>query len=209
MVRFVVMAAGKASRMGEDKLALRWGDTTILGQVLRTVMQTVLLTEARHSKQTLECEITVVARKPMTEFRLGSLPGFSPETSFQWIHVPSPRPLSHTIHLGLSELPERVQGICFIPGDQVGLEPKVLSELTDYFFENKPDFLMPQAGEITGSPVFFHRRFLPDLLALQGEQGGRTVLEKYRDRWTSYSVGEEFFLDIDTKEDYERSSKQN
>lgn len=206
MVRFVVMAAGKASRMGEDKLALRWGDTTILGQVLRTVIETV-------QNAPLEYEITVVARKPMTAFRCpflsGSLPSFSPERSIKWIHDPSPRPLSDTIQLGLSQLSERVQGICFIPGDQVGLEPKVLSELTDYFLENKPDFLIPQAGEITGSPVFFHRRFLADLLALQGEQGGRTVLEKYRDRWTSYPVGEEFFLDIDTKEDYERSRKQN
>lgn len=221
MVRFVVMGAGKASRMGQDKLAMPWGDTTILGHVLQTLNDSLELLDMQH-------EVVVVARKPFTAFcsdksRLdcpevlrsqnseesntkcaeGFL-GSSREYKFSWIQVPEAQPLADTIHVGLSDLPDTVEGICFIPGDQVGLKSHVLAELTTFFLEKTPDFLVPQVGGVTGSPVFFHTRYLPELLALQGEQGGKRVIESHRDRWTTYPVEEGFMLDIDTMEEYEK-----
>lgn len=232
MVRFVVMGAGKASRMGQDKLALPWGNTTILGHVLQMIDSSLMLrvTQERPFKD----EVIIVARKPLTAFDLDKFRLERPEASrfqnsedsksnlaegffdtsqeykcsqeykFRWIQVPGPQPLADTIRRGLSDLPDTAQGICFIPGDQVGLESHLLAELTSFFLEKTPDFLVPQVGGVTGSPVFFHARYLPELLALQGEQGGKRILETYRERWTTYPVREEFLLDIDTLEEYEK-----
>jgi molybdenum cofactor cytidylyltransferase len=182
--------------MGQDKLALPWGDTTILGHVIRTIMCSVKILESE------EYEVIVVSRKTRIEFDLES------DDKLRWVNVLNPQPLADTIYVGLSELSEDVQGICFIPGDQVGLELHILAKLTGFFLERTPDFLIPIAGEITGSPVFFHRKYLSDLRSLEGEQGGKKVLEKYTDHWTTYPVAEEFFLDVDTMEEYEAYQKK-
>lgn len=198
MVRFVVMGAGKASRMGQDKLALPWGNTTVFGHVLQTINSALKLCVTQDEAKKLE--VVVIARKPMTAF-------YSEESrsyKFSWIQVPDPQPLATTIRMGLSDVADSVQGICFIPGDQVGLEEHMLAELTTFFLEKSPDILVPQVGGVTGSPVFFHVRYLPELLTLHGEQGGKQVLKTHRERWTTYPVREGFFLDIDTREEYEK-----
>lgn len=224
MVRFVVMGAGRASRMGQDKLAMPWRDTTILGHVLRTVIcafnELALQDnqkqdqedESRKSQSanlrldhSLKHEIRVIARKPPAAYGINTQPQTNTLAyTLNWIEVQQPQPLATTLRTGIADLPETLKGICFIPGDQVGLEAQALAKMTHYFIENLPDFLIPQSGKITGSPVFFHARYLPELQALCGEQGGKLVLEKFREHWTTYPVDESFFLDIDTKEEYER-----
>lgn len=37
------MAAGLATRMGQDKLVLPWKDTTVLGYVLQTILEAITL----------------------------------------------------------------------------------------------------------------------------------------------------------------------
>lgn len=209
MVRFVVMGAGKASRMGLDKLVMPWGDTTILGHVLHKVCGCVeKLCDLASEPDTPE--IRVIARRPITDFRLTvQVPGPKAcRLPFTWVQVPNPQPLAVTIKAGLSELSEGIQGLCFIPGDQVGLKEPVLLEMAKCFLQKCPDFLVPEAGRVTGSPVFFHRRYLAELMNLQGEQGGRQVLEKHPERWMRYPVDPDFFLDIDTIEEYEAYQKR-
>lgn len=207
MVRFVVMGAGKASRMGQDKLAMPWGNTTILGHVLRTLNDSLeLLTQRGWKPQQNKAkpEVMVVARKPRTDFSMDGSFDNSLEYKFHWKQVSHSQPLSETIRSGLSDVSDAVKGICFIPGDQVGLEADVLANFTQFFLENTPDFLVPEAYGVIGSPVFFDVRYIPELIALQGEQGGKRVLECYRERWTTYPAREEFLLDIDTREEYEK-----
>lgn len=196
------MGAGKASRMGKDKLTMPWGSTTILGHVLRTLNHSLeLLTQEGWKAQH---EVIVVARKPMTDFYFEGSFASSREYKFQWIQVSDSHPLADTIRRGLSDLQDTVEGICFIPGDQVGLEAHTLAQLTRFFLDNTPEFLIPQASGVIGSPVIFNVRYVPELLELQGEQGGKRVLEKYRERWRMYPVKEGFFLDIDTIAEYEK-----
>jgi molybdenum cofactor cytidylyltransferase len=205
MVRFVVMGAGKASRMGKDKLALPWGNTTVLGYVINTILEALRLLELSNTQNQpfgFEHEIVVVARKSQDIYFLASDLDFLMH-HLSWVQSLSSQPLSDTIRAGLRDLREEVNGICFIPGDQVGLQPKVLAEMTRTFLNSSPDFLVPEAEEITGSPVFFHSRYVPELMALEGEQGGRGVLARYKDRWMTYPVPKEFLRDIDTKEEYE------
>ncbi len=227
------MGAGKASRIGQDKLAMPWGNTTILGHVLRTLNDSLelltqegwkaqlenqhksprinkSLTDESISKKSkvqgnkVKFEVMVIARKPMNDFYFEGSFDSSREYKFQWIQVSDSHPLADTIRRGLTDLQDTVEGICFIPGDQVGLEAHTLAQLTRFFLENAPDFLVPQVGGVIGSPVFFNVRYVPELLELQGEQGGKRVLECYRERWTTYPVKAEFLLDIDMKEEYEK-----
>lgn len=210
MVRFVVMASGQATRMGQDKLGLPWQDSTssILEYVLKVVDQALNRIEEAFQ---IPAEVWVIARKPMREYLKSEEWTNSVKTKSAnfvkhiWITVPALRPLSETIRLGLADLPEGMKGICFIPGDQVGLESLKLAELIRFFLENQPDFLVPWVGnDFSGSPVFFHAHYYQELCSLQGEQGGRAILTRYPERWVKYPVPSEFLEDVDTPQDYTR-----
>lgn len=114
--------------------------------------------------------------------------------------------LSETIRTGLEGLISDPMGIGFLPGDQAGVERCQLAQLMEEFLRVQPDFLVPVSGSSRGNPVFFHRRFVPELLVLQGEQGGKAIMEQYPERWVQFEVRPDFLLDIDTPEDYRKSS---
>ena len=197
MVRFVVMAAGQATRMGQDKLVLPWDKSTVLGFVLQTVLEAVEL-------QGEACaEVYVVARHPIEAYASEETIARFSACAGTWLQVPSPKPLAETIRLGLQDLNHEIEEIGFLPGDQVGVTVLGLTACLQQVLKIRPDFLVPISGNRTGSPVFFHRRHVPELLALRGEQGGREVLKCYPDRWSKYAVKESFFQDVDTPEDYQ------
>jgi len=205
VVRLVVMAAGLATRMGQDKLVLPWKDTTVLGYVIQAILEAITLQEQRSalvSSLSVLTEIVVVARHPkeayLTEDRIQRFNSYDGT----WIQSPNPKPLADTIHRGLQDLKSEVQSIGFIPGDQVGLTAQSLANCLQQVLQNLPDFLVPMAGDKAVSPVFFHKRYVPELLELRGEQGGREVLYRYPERWWKYPVEDGFFQDMDTPEQY-------
>lgn len=195
------MAAGLATRMGKDKLALPWKKTTVLGHVLQTVLEVIKLQESLTPQYGIEIHVvsrqrieTYISEDCIREFR---------EYCGIWHYVPSPRPLAETINLGLQDLNSKVHSFAFLPGDQVGITVRELSGCLGEVLKFLPDFLVPIAGNKAGSPVFFHRRYVPELLALQGDQGGRVVLNRYPDRWLKFCVEESSFKDVDTPEQYQ------
>lgn len=195
MVRFVVMAAGLATRMGQDKLVMPWKDSTVLGHVLQTLLEAIEL-------QGGLIEICVVARHPIESYISEESRDKFKACGGIWLRVPSPQPLAETIRVGLQDLSSEVQMIGFLPGDQVGVTAQELAACLRQVLLILPDFLVPIAEDMTGSPVFFHRRYVPELVVLQGEQGGREVLNRYPERWSKYRVEESSFLDVDTPEQY-------
>jgi len=189
------MAAGLATRMGQDKLVMPWKDSTVLGHVLQTLLEAI-------EREGAFTEICVVARHPIERYvSEGNQDKFKVHDGL-WLQVPSPKPLAETIRIGLKDLNSKVQSIGFLPGDQVGVRADGLAACLREVRRSLPDFLVPIAGDTTGSPVFFHRRYVPELLALQGEQGGREVLSRYPERWSKYPVEERLFQDVDTPEQY-------
>ena len=212
MVRFVVMAAGLATRMGQDKLGMPWRDTTVLGYVLQTVLEAITLQEQRSlvvSSLSVVTEIYVVARHPMEAYLTEDSKRIFNSYGGAWIQVPSPKPLAETIRSGLQDLNSEVQWIGFLPGDQVGITAPRLADCLQQVLQNLPDFLVPIVGDKAVSPVFFHRKYVPELLELRGEQGGREVLDRYPERWCKYPVEDSFFQDVDTPEQYNTLLVQN
>jgi len=212
VVRFVVMAAGQATRMGQDKLVMSWLDTTVLGYVLQTVLEAIALQEHGSlvvTPSSVVAEIYVVARHPieayLTEEGIRTFKAYGGV----WIPVPNPMPLAETIRSGLQDLTAEVQSIGFMPGDQVGITAQSLADCLNQVLQNLPDFLVPIAGGKAVSPVFFHGKYVPELLELQGERGGREVLYRYPERWLKYPVEDGFFQDVDTPEQYHALRGQN
>lgn len=199
------MGAGQATRMGQDKLVMPWKDTTVLGYVVQTVLEVITLQEQRSVVKEDVSEVTeiyVVARHPIEAYLAEDFIRMFNSYGGTWIQVPSPEPLAETIRYGLQDLNTEVKCIGFLPGDQVGITPQCLADCLQQVLKVSPDFLVPIAGDKAVSPVFFDKRYVPELLELRGEQGGRDVLYRYPERWWKYPVEERFFQDVDTPEQY-------
>ena len=90
----------------------------------------------------------------------------------------------------------------FIPGDMPFLSPSVLKLLMDAFSETPQWIIRPMYGQKPGSPVFFPKRFFPELLELKGDTGGREVLQKHPQWVRTVAVDDvNAGRDIDTPED--------
>ena len=206
------MAAGRATRMGQDKLVLPCKDTSVLGYVLQTVQEAITLLKQRsfdESTHSVRIEIYVIARHPMEAYLTVDQIRMFNSDSGVWIQVPSPKPLAETIRYGLQNLSSEIQWIGFLPADQVGITGLRLADCLQQVLQKRPDFLVPIIGDKAGSPVFFHRQYVPELLELRGEQGGREVLYRYPDRWWKFPVEESFIQDVDTPEEYNAFQEQN
>lgn len=200
MIRLVVMAAGQATRMGTDKLALAWYGATVLGYVVHEALDAL-------AESGLNGELVVIARKPPAVYLSPSVHALFTKNKGKWRLLPDPVPLAQTIKTGLEGVSDDVVGIAFLPGDQVGVNSPVLARLIKNFAHTEPDALVPVAGTVPGSPVFFHRKLIPELSSLSGEQGGKTVLKNYEGKLKTYQVNSDFFTDLDTPEEYNKFKK--
>jgi CTP:molybdopterin cytidylyltransferase MocA len=120
--------------------------------------------------------------------QLSGLTGDSlkPGTDLRVVTNPDPaRGLSSSLHLGLAAAPA-VEYIGLCNGDRCFLKPDSVSRLVDALADT-PDILLPvdrSRPEVPGHPVFFHRRTLPELLALSGDEGARSLLRHHAERIT-------------------------
>lgn len=180
----VVMAAGKSSRFGENKLA----------QVLegRSLIQRTLDAIPRE----LFSQVVVVTG----DDAVASLAG---EYGFSVVENRQPeKGVSHTISLGLSRLID-CDGVLFTVSDQPMLRQATISRLVQGFLET-PDGIVAAAHDgKRGNPCLFSKAFFPELLTLSGDTGGSAVIRRHEDALRLVETAAQELADCDTKEDLE------
>ncbi|MFO7631405.1 MAG: selenium cofactor biosynthesis protein YqeC [Caldilinea sp.] len=108
-----------------------------------------------------------------------------------------------SVAAALAALPSAVEAAIFMPVDQPFLDPLLLRRL-HMAWRTGADLVAPQVeGEMRGAPALFDRCFWGELLALQGDVGGRRVLAAHRDEVAMASSDAEWLIDVDTADDLE------
>ncbi len=186
----VILAAGLAARMGQQKLLLPLGGKLLLAHVLATVVELRL------------DSVVAVIGEPQKQ-----LANLCQEYCIPSIHNPNRLSGQATsVKLGLSHMADDVDGILFLLGDQP-LVPLVLLQVMVKSFARETDnnkIVVPVYKGEYRSPVLFGANWRQDLAELTGDQGGRSVVKQYPEHvatveWTD----EQAFWDADTWEDYQ------
>lgn len=186
-VSVIVLAAGGSSRMGNAKQLTTVGDTTMIVRAVRTALcanlgPVVVVTGAvdeavRAALIDWEHAITVVHNAAWAQGQATS------------------------VAAALQALPASVEAAIFMPVDQPLLDP-VLLRRQGAAWRNGANLVAPLVeGEMRGAPALFDRRHWHELLALQGDVGGRRVLMAHRDEVVTTPALAQWLLDIDTAED--------
>ena len=187
----VIMASGAGIRMGRQKLLLPLGGKPLLGHVLTAVAALPL------------ADAVAVIGEPQDEladlcYRHGIRSVYNParETG-----------QASSIRLGLETIAPDLEGILFLSGDQPFLPTDLLDRLLQRFTEldDSRCIVLPGYNGENRSPVLFGAYWYPDLRALTGDGGGRSIVRHWPQHvhtveWEDKSA----FWDADTWDEYQQ-----
>ena len=190
MISAVILAAGRAERMGEPKLFLPLGGKPVLQWVLESALASDL------------DEIICVARELDSARRQIDI---TDERLFWLLNYAADRGQSTSVVAGLWAASAASEGVMFLCGDQPLVRPELINALIEKFADTSAWIVAPRFKGEVRNPILFHRKLFPELLKLTGDRNGRPLLDKHKRKTALLDWPEELsFLDIDVRADYER-----
>ncbi|MEL6699054.1 MAG: nucleotidyltransferase family protein [Bacteroidota bacterium] len=187
-IAILVLAAGKARRMGQSKQLLPYGETTLLGHCIQTAFAC--------PAQGVYPIIGAYANRIQAEIQVDGI---------HWLLNPHwEEGLSASIRRGISYLLEErptIKAALVLLGDQPLITAKDLQPFFDSFAQEPARIVSTAYGEKHGVPALFPRKYFQDLLLLKGDRGAGKWMASQADikRVTLRTT-----FDVDTKEDYDR-----
>ncbi len=187
-VAAVVLAAGESRRFGYPKQLLPWGETTLLEHVVDAALGSSV-------------DKTIVVLGHRAEEIGGPLHGRPVELV---INEGWEGGLSTSVRAGLRALPADYEACLFLLADQPNVTRTLIDNLLSSYRSTLAPIVAPVHKARRGNPVLFARSLFPELLEMEGDQGGRGVILQHREKVELVEVAEgDIFLDIDTVDDYQ------
>ena len=149
----VVMAAGKSSRFGSNKLLAQLGGKPVLNHVLDSLP---------HGRLYRTVVVTVAGAVPGL---CGAIPVRLNESGL----------LSESVRRGIAEM-DGLDGCLFVMGDQPLCTSASMERLLDSFARAPQAVHRLSHNGVPGSPVLFPAALFPRLAALTGEASGMTAV---------------------------------
>ncbi len=179
----IIMAAGFSRRFGKDKLKVGINCMLCIEYVLEAVkagdfQNRVCVSNDEEVKQICaEYGIACVANENAEVGR------------------------SSSIRAGINAVNENSDYMFFV-GDQPFINTEIINTMLKKHYENPQKIIAPLYGEKMGNPIIFPNSFKQRLLQLQGENGGKTLINENNLMYCHFE--EEFSQDVDSKEDYNK-----
>ena len=182
----VLMAAGFGRRFGGNKLQAEFdGGATLIQCALSAIP---------HDKL---AQVVVVTQYPQVA-ELARKYGFTA--------LPNPHPevgQSESIRIGLQALQD-CDAVLFQVADQPKLQKETVAELIDFAAAHPDRIVGLGHNGRRGNPCICPARFYPELLALTGDHGGRSVILAPEEELLLMDVPSDQLIDIDTPEQLEK-----
>jgi molybdenum cofactor cytidylyltransferase len=193
MISAILLGAGEGKRMGKDKLSLPLGKKTVFERSLEALVRSDV------------DEVLVVVREKPGDWRSR----FRDKRVKFIINPDFHYGMSTSVRKGIRAMDSRSQGVLIALGDQPFLKPRTINALIRAFSRIKGGIVLPVYHGKKGHPVLFDRSFAGRLLQLEGDVGGRSVVEEHRERVVLMRTRSKAVLqDIDTWNDYRKACKK-
>ena len=112
--------------------------------------------------------------------------------------------ISSSIKLGIN-FDKNADGYMFMVCDQPFISIKTLNSVIDNFINGDKGIVCVGYGDNKGNPVIFSKKYINELLLLEGDNGGKRVLKRHLNDLKIVNVDNEVELvDIDTQEEFSK-----
>ncbi len=187
MITAIILAAGESKRMGEPKMLMPWGKSTVLQTVISTfqaasVKDILVVTGGAH--QQVEALIGKTVETVFNEnYQIGEM-------------------LS-SIQLGLSVKMREASAALICLGDQPQVDERSVRQICNAFLAQKSQIVVPSYQMQRGHPWLVARPLWDELIAMKAPKTPRDFLLKHS-REIHYVVVDSpnTLADLDTPEDY-------
>lgn len=183
----VVLGAGRSSRFGAPKQLLPFGDTTLLGQVVRNAnasnLDRVVVVLGRASEElraSVDFDRAVVVEN--TAYGKGC---------------------ASSLLAGMDAAGENCEALMLLLGDQPGVRTEFIDFALAEWRQGRPwASVTSYQGEL-GHPFIFSRKAFGDLRGLHGDKAVWKLIEACPDRVLRVEIDAALPPDVDAPEDYE------
>ena len=198
MITALILAAGQAKRMGQPKMLLPWGDTTVLGQVIETVQRAGVN------------DILVVtggAREQVEEIVAGYGGRVVHNENFKNGEMLSSLQIGLRVLRGFAVSDSSsAEAALIILGDQPQVEERSVRAVASRFVETRARLVVPSYRMRRGHPWLIARPLWEEILQMNPHQTPRDFLNRHASEIEYVNVDTPSILsDLDTLEDYLKS----
>lgn len=180
----VVLAAGMATRYGSTKQLATWRGRSLVGRALESAEgvcgANVLLVVGCDWRRVYEAA--------------GPIAGFLVRNERY------EEGMGRSIASAVAALPRSAAGALILLADQPLIGSAELARLADAWRQDPATIVCSHFGKNVGPPVIFPSTLFGELLALEGDRGARTVIERHRERVRKIELSEAA-TDIDSPDD--------
>jgi len=189
VIAALVLAAGRAVRMGSPKLLLPVGGEALLARVLRAARASrcddVLVVVGAGAE-----DITAAAREA------GARAVLNPRYA---------EGMGTSVAAGIAALPDECEAVVVLLGDQPFVGPEIINALIDAHRDTGRPLVASRYGTVRGAPMLIGRDLFDEARALDGDVGARVLLRRHPELVAEVDVGEgPASWDVDTPDDLER-----
>ncbi|MGO4771235.1 NTP transferase domain-containing protein [Flavobacterium sp. W22_SRS_FK3] len=187
-VAIVVLAAGSAKRMGQPKQLLHWGNSTLLGSVIKNTLSTdadiffVVLGAYRNEiEQQINLSKNIVLINENWQHGLGS-----------------------SIAAATTEIEKKypnIHAILFVLADQPFISSIHLNTMIKLHNKEKEAIIITKKDDYRGVPVLFPRNFFSELILLSNDEGAKQIINRNK-KLIKEVVTDNDTVDIDTFKSY-------
>ena len=187
-VTAIVLAAGRAERMGRQKLLLPFRGRPLV----RWAVEAALGSKAE------ETIVVVGSEADQVSAALDGLP-------IRLVrNVDYAQGMSTSLKAGVKAASDGRDAVLFILGDQPLVSSAVVDDLIGAFARDGKSIVRPLVKGRPAHPVLMSADLIPEILGETGDLGGRFILERRaEDVWYVQMDEEPIDLDVDSREDYE------
>jgi len=188
MISAIILAAGESKRMGQVKQLLLFRETTLLGQIMETLLQSQA------------AEIVVVLGYQAAKI----IPQIAREPVKIVVNPDFEQGMSSSIKCGLSHISEAADGVMIVLGDQPLIEKETIDRLIEKHRQSEHGIILPVYKGIRGHPVIFKMKYKDELLRLTGDIGGKQTIERHPSDVLEVEVdSQSVVISIDVESDYQ------
>ena len=188
-VAAVVLAAGGSTRMGQLKQLLPVGGRPMVRRVTSAVCKAGLT----------QVVVVVGAQADAVSRALASL-AVDVVVNEAWAEG-----MSTSVRAGLRVVRPEIQAVLLVLADQPALTPDLVRTLVARYQATGALIVAPFYQGQRGNPVLFDRTLFAELLAVEGDRGGRLLIMSHQEQVERVEIDDPaVIMDIDTRHDYDR-----